>query len=141
MSFWSTPGDTFSNIVYICGLLWQNREQIASDIQLISDSINTNSVGYYSLLWSVISTRSILSIRQGHAIGSSLFVNHSSILHTVSIKTCLPFRVWTKECSHQHDNSIHCWFVLSETSQMSLATSSLLCQIIRLVNYSIKTYE
>ncbi len=41
-------------------------------------------------------------------------VNHPSILHAMSIKT---YHSWS-----QRDNSIHCWFVLSETSQMSLAT-------------------
>ena len=56
------------------------------------------------------------------------WTTHRSILRTVSIKTCLPFRVWTKEY-RQHDNySIHCWFVLYETSQMSLTTCSLLRQ-------------
>ena len=30
-----------------CDLLWRNREQVATDIRLISDSIHTNSVGYY----------------------------------------------------------------------------------------------
>ena len=35
----------FINNIY--GLLWRNREQVASDIWLISDSIHTNSVGYY----------------------------------------------------------------------------------------------
>ena len=28
----------------ICGLLWRNRDQVASDLRLISDSIHTNSV-------------------------------------------------------------------------------------------------
>ncbi len=32
----------------ICSLLWRNREQVTSNIRLISDSIHTNSVGSYS---------------------------------------------------------------------------------------------
>ncbi len=32
---------------------------------------------------------SVLSICQGHATGRSLLVNHLSVLHTLSIKTCL----------------------------------------------------
>ncbi len=76
------------------------------------------------LLWSVIiNYTSILSICQGHSIGRSLLVNHSSVLHTMSVKTCLPFM-------QPHDNSItlFVWFVLSETSQVLLATPTLLCQ-------------
>ncbi len=30
----------------ICDLLWRNSEQVASDIWLISDLVQTNSVGY-----------------------------------------------------------------------------------------------
>ncbi len=44
----------------------------------------------------------------------------------MAIKTCLPLKVWTKECS-QHDNNDNNT-VLSETRQMSLSTSSLLRQ-------------
>ena len=54
--------------------------------------------------------RSILSVCQGHAIAK---VNHSSILHTHTY-----ILAW-------HDNSIHCWFVLSEINQISLVTCSL----------------
>ena len=30
-----------------CDLLWRNREQVATDIWLISGLVQTNSVGYY----------------------------------------------------------------------------------------------
>ncbi len=54
-----------------------------------------------------------------HAIGISL---DEPLIHSAHCQSqhAYHFRVWTKEC-RQHDNSIHCWFVLSETSKMSLA--------------------
>ena len=50
-----------------------------------------------------LESRSILSICQEHAIGRGLLVNHSSVLHTMSIKNCLSFM-------QPNDNSVHCWF-------------------------------
>ncbi len=62
-AFWNHPlrqdWNGCCDVIQICGLLFRNREQVASNIWLISDSIHTNSVGYYGQ-WQ--STRSILSI-------------------------------------------------------------------------------
>ncbi len=78
-----------------------------SDICLISDLVQTNSVGYYGQ-----SPRSIhfwrscyyrLCIRQSKLAYHAGFGQRNAAMY-----------------------SIHCWFVLSEISQMSLATCSLL---------------
>ncbi len=101
-----------------CGLLWQNREQVASDIRLISDSIHTNSVGY------MISDNQLDQYLQ---FVKDVLLEEVKFISEPLIHCLCQWKLAYHSCSQQ-DNSIHCSFVLSETSQMSLATPSLLRQ-------------
>ncbi len=75
------------------------------------------------LLWSVIINQIDTSICQGGTSYWKKFISEPLIRSAYNVNQNLAYH----SCS-QHDNNIHCSFVLPETSQMSMMTSSLLCQ-------------